>query len=277
MKVITFFNDKGGVGKTAFSILFASWLAYDQNETVRVLDFDYPSHQIASKRKDEIQLIKSNPVFAKNVTQRPYSITEPKGCPPYTNEQLKAFINDIRRLKQEKGYLIIDFPGSFKASDAAPAIIMAGLVDLVVFPIDSDANSSGRALFINHTINDPRRIAAEGVSKQDVLMLWNRETNQERKGKRDFYAEREVYFHRLGIPVCTHRAHEILSMRRTGDVFGFIQSTVCYPKKNIQMNAQWLEPLLQEIKDRLDGRWVSSVPIPKVVNEYVKDEDAEQE
>lgn len=275
MKVITFFNDKGGVGKTAFSILFASWLAYEKKEKVRVFDFDYPSHQIAALRKDEILLIKNNKDFAKLVTSAPYPISEPKGYAPYTDEQLKALVAGIRSMSNEKGYLVIDFPGSFKRSDASFAILMSGLVDLVVFPIDSDTNSSGRALFVNSVLNNPKRLSAAGARKQDTLMLWNRETNQERRGKRDYYAEREVFFNRIGVPVCTQRAHELLSMRRRGDVFGFIQSTVCYPKKNIQMNAPWLEPLLQEIKERLDGDWVNPFPLPQNISSVANDEDFE--
>ena len=41
MKIITFFSEKGGVGKTSFAILYASWLKYQNGIDVGVADFNY--------------------------------------------------------------------------------------------------------------------------------------------------------------------------------------------------------------------------------------------
>ena len=51
MKTVSFYNEKGGVGKTTFSILYASWLKYKHGVDVAVVDLN---NRIASYRKDEM-------------------------------------------------------------------------------------------------------------------------------------------------------------------------------------------------------------------------------
>lgn len=50
MKTITFYNEKGGVGKSTFSIMYASWLKYKHNVNVAFLDLNCRAEQY---RKDE--------------------------------------------------------------------------------------------------------------------------------------------------------------------------------------------------------------------------------
>ena len=48
MKVITFFNEKGGSAKSTFATIFASWLQYEHGVNTAVVDID---NRIARDRK----------------------------------------------------------------------------------------------------------------------------------------------------------------------------------------------------------------------------------
>jgi cellulose biosynthesis protein BcsQ len=73
MKTITFFSEKGGVGKSSFSIMYASWLS-KHGIDVALADFN---HRISRYRESEIRarnkFIEENP----EVTSSPIRKT---GC-----------------------------------------------------------------------------------------------------------------------------------------------------------------------------------------------------
>lgn len=257
---LSFFNEKGGTGKTVFNTCFASWLRYEKGYEVRVQDFDFPSYQLFNMRAHEIELIRNNSDFTKFITLPPYPLGKIEGKKAYTNDQLRRITNQIREESKGDGFYIMDFPGRFLPNDPVHAIAMAGLLDYVIFPIDTDRQSQTSALLCNGVLNNPRSLAYMGKEHQNTLAFWNRETRTERTGKRDYYTEVTEIFKKAGIPVCNNRAREFLSMRREGETFGFIRSTVCYPKLNVRRSAPWLEPLFEEILQRIMGNKVMYPP-----------------
>lgn len=261
MKRITFFNEKGGTGKTLFNMSFASWLAYDQGERVFVRDFDTPSNQIHTLRIKELEMAREDPAFARLITAAPYPIRKEEVTVDIRDAAAKhALAEKIRRESVGEGYYIMDFPGLFNSRTAFFNLAASGLIDTVIFPVDSDEASYARAMYVNSIINNPKLLRVTGRDHQDVLFLWNRETNQERRGKKDHYSEAEAMFRRIGIPVCNHRVREFLSFRRDGETFGFVKSTICYPRLNIRRNAPWLEDVFAELKARIDGTWTDPAP-----------------
>ena len=51
------FHPKGGVGKTTFTVLAASYLYYLKGYDVAVVDCDYPQHSIAGMRKRDAEQV----------------------------------------------------------------------------------------------------------------------------------------------------------------------------------------------------------------------------
>lgn len=52
---VAFSTQKGGVGKTTFTVLAASYLYYLKGYDVAVVDCDYPQHSIAGMRKRDAE------------------------------------------------------------------------------------------------------------------------------------------------------------------------------------------------------------------------------
>lgn len=239
MRVISFYNDYKEVGKTSLSILFASWLAYELGESVRVIDYDYPALPIVSKRKDELRSIRLFKNVGKVDSRRLYKVSE--GI---------SFV-DISSFAKKKGYLILDFPSNFNSLDVSINLIMTRQMDLVVYPITLNPRSSGRALYLNHLVNNPSWIAANSFSKQKSLLLWNRLPQSDKTEKK--VSAVNVYLQKIGMPVCENRAYEVNSTEAKDGLFDVLASTIDYPKGFVEENAPWLEPLFREIKDNLDG------------------------
>lgn len=259
-KVVTIFNEKGGVGKTTLSVLLADFLAYYENpsigkkkENVTVYDFDYPSYHLSAMRlEDEKTLQSGNPEFVKAVGSAvPYPIARVKGG-GLNDKSVTAYIKKQRETGD--GYIIMDFPGRFNPSDPVFTLTFAGLIDLFVIIIDSDRQSQESALKIAGFFSDERIAAQCGKpGGQEFMFVWNRETSSERTGKRDWYSIKEEYFRNMGIPVAKTRIRDILTLRRDSGIYGFVRNTMCWPEKNIEMRCPYMTTLFMEIKDALDN------------------------
>ena len=57
---VAFSTQKGGVGKTTFTVLTASYLHYLKGYDVAVVDCDYPQHSIAGMRKRDAETVSSD-------------------------------------------------------------------------------------------------------------------------------------------------------------------------------------------------------------------------
>ena len=60
---VAFSTQKGGVGKTTFTVLAASYLHYLKGYNVVVVDCDYPQHSITAMRKRDSELVYSNHLY----------------------------------------------------------------------------------------------------------------------------------------------------------------------------------------------------------------------
>lgn len=264
MKVVTFFNEKGGTGKSTFTALFACYLRYKKGCPVTVIDFDHPNYQLYSLRETDNRILQKEPnsalsryVAANTVSPFKMIRAEAPGGKSYSQLHLEKMADTILSLKDKPGYLLLDFPGRFLISDPAYFFALKGIIDLFVMPVDSDRQSIVSALqIINNVFRDSDFIAATGRDHpQDVLILPNRENQKERVGKGDRYAIIEEGFRKKNIPVTGARMREILIARRDANTFGFIRNTLCWPQQNIDRACPYIELIFEEIKSRLDGTW----------------------
>ena len=60
---VAFSTQKGGVGKTTFTVVVASYLYYLKGYNVAVVDCDYPQHSISAMRKRDAEQVNSEGVI----------------------------------------------------------------------------------------------------------------------------------------------------------------------------------------------------------------------
>lgn len=147
MKIITFFSEKGGVGKTSFAILYASWLKYQNSIDVGVADFNY---RIKGIRKRELE-------HRIRLWEKDNSLPKPdeNNAWPLVTTDFK----EIAELKKEgfsfpyatwleskiqdggpfegKEIVICDFPGALSSGEYTQ-VQYKGLINLTVIPLERD-------------------------------------------------------------------------------------------------------------------------------------------
>ncbi len=262
VKTITFFNEKGGSGKSTLTAMFASFLAYKKKCRVFVYDMDFPGYHLFEFRSNDMKVysVNQDSTFAREAKQNMkewYPVTRAAAKAAFSTGDLESIAETLRREKEKASrlpgdtYFLIDFPGRYLPNDPVYYLSKKGLLDMIIFPMDSDSQSRTAALMTYNTMQQEY----EGKGKQEVLLLWNRETAGERMAKKDPYTEYETVFKLLGLPIAGVRIRDIPIARRDANSYGFIRNTLNWPENNIARNCAYIESLFEEIKHRIDGTW----------------------
>ena len=210
MKTITFFSEKGGVGKSSFSIMYASWL-HKQGIKVAVADFNnritfYRNAEISERQK----LIKANP----DAGIEPFRLEDTwpiinayrSEIEPYRQEGIQLphaawFRDEIRKGRlQNYDIVLCDFPGSLSGKEFTDLLAMR-LLNLIVIPTEKDRmtlnstfslanilqkNERNYCCFINKAqlnfrhFRDKYIILGQGLAKKGIPMLPDMVTYSER-------------------------------------------------------------------------------------------------
>jgi len=116
---VAFSNQKGGVGKSAFTTLAASYLHYAGGKNVAVIDCDYPQHSIFTMRERDKTMLSANEAY-KDLMVSQFEAIGKKAYP-------------VLKAKPEEAVSIAD-----KLVNASPVP-----VDVVFFDLSGTVNSSG--------------------------------------------------------------------------------------------------------------------------------------
>lgn len=251
MKVITFFAEKGGMGKSTLTAMMASWLAYEKKERVMALDFDYPNHQLYGFRQNDLAELKSNEKYRQMCGENiPFPLHKVDFLAKDPAKKV-VLLENIRGLLEGDGYCLMDFPGRFLPDDPAAILAFNGVVDYMVLLADSDAQSRASAMFVYAQLNSDSFLKYSGKrTGQDMCLLWNRETHNERRGNRDWYGPAERKFADIGLEVCPVKIRDIPITRREAGVFGFVRNTLCWPAQNVSRACPYMVDIFEYILER---------------------------
>ena len=256
MKIFTFFNCKGGVGKTTLIILLASYLAYVKHLRVIVVDMEKPDYRIRRFRESEIEQLAdpSTPLAryaSRNQMPDPstyYTIQE-SGLTmyEYTPESIRDQVDRIADMKCDDEYdvALLDFPAGFAKGLPIYRLAEEGILDAVYVPhaLESQERRSACRAALG--------LATDG---EKVRLLWNNvDANIIRhQGHRLDEGEREVEFLKdYEVLYSPTRIKHFAKAAQETDEKCFVRTTVCWPDRYVRMWCPELIDLFEEIVNLL--------------------------
>lgn len=255
MKTFCFFSEKGGVGKTTLTIFFAAYLAYCCGKKVKVIDTEAPTFRICEFRKKEeilLQRNEPNPLsnYAKSHTMplSRYDI-DCRGCAvnTYTVRDRQELVRSIQRdINDNKyDYELIDFPAGYSENTPITDIVRNGLLDLVYIPTSTETQERRSAFIV------AQHMKSLG---QDVRILWNRINPAYMKSPELLIQSENQIEAKIGVKHSAVRIKAFNKATQAADVNCFTRTTICWPKRYIEMACPELKNLFKEIVDILDTK-----------------------
>ena len=174
--LIAFSTQKGGMGKTALTVLSASYLHYVKGYDVAVIDCDYPQHSIVEMRERDIDKV-TNDNHYKAMAYQQFKTLQKKA---YLVEESNAAdaIAVAERLQQENNldFIFFDLPGTLNTKGVVKTLAM---MDYVFIPVSADRVVLESTLQFATTIHD--NLITTGKSNiKELFLIWNMVDGRER-------------------------------------------------------------------------------------------------
>ena len=174
--LIAFSTQKGGMGKTALTVLTASYLHYAKNYNVAVIDCDYPQHSIVEMRDRDTEQIKNN-LYYKRIAYEQFKTLQKKA---YRVEESNAAdaITVAERLQKENDldFIFFDLPGTLNTKGVVTTLAM---MDYIFIPVSADRVVLESTLQFATTIRD--NLITTGKSNiKELFLIWNMVDGRER-------------------------------------------------------------------------------------------------
>lgn len=236
-RVISFYTDKGGTGKTTMNVTLCSYLAYKLGYSVILFDTDYPSLHAHELRKRELEAIEKDIELREFVQQsfsgdiRPYEIFA-------VRDDFDRVVKTLQTVKNAGNYdfIIIDLPGALN-NDFVKKIVPARIIDNYFLPTTLDKTVMVSNIKLGNLL--------KGYAK-DVQIVWNNVFHYDKPQMYDAYSR--MLIESYGISVLRSRVKNTVYLRREmGTERNFFKSTLCYPEAFINKNRSNIPDLFNEI------------------------------
>lgn len=193
---VAFSTQKGGVGKSAFTVLAASYLHYTKGLNVAVVDCDYPQYSIHALREREKKQIESDEFYREMVVnhfaalnKKSYTILCSKADSAIAQSQ-EFLANDPK----EYDVVFFDLPGTVNTKGVIETL---SSVDYIFTPIIADRFVLESSLNFASKLNEAIVINQSNRLK-GIHLFWNLVDGRE---KTDLYSIYEEGINSLGLSV----------------------------------------------------------------------------
>ncbi len=181
---MAFATQKGGVGKTTFTVLTASYLHYTKGYNVLVVDCDYPQHSIHWLRQREVETVSSNKGLKSlafeqftELNKKAYTIlkTSTQSAPTLVAEHL-------RQSDKLPDIVLFDIPGTVNTTGMHRLLM---LLDVFVVPISADR------VILESSLNFAKAISEmiKGETGKQLYLFWNMEDKREKTSLYESYTK----------------------------------------------------------------------------------------
>ena len=252
MKTFTFYNHKGGTGKTTLLLLLAAYLRYFLGFRVKVIDAQCPEYPTILFRENDLKNAQEDGTYLANYLHKR------EAQPPFPIEMVGMPVNeytedDIRRLawkvneeikRNEYDYLLIDFPGGGWSSKTPIACLAKNhLLGGIYVPFSPEFQESA----------DAYRLACNFQKMgQPYRLLWYRLQDEYLKHKAMELDECERQLAEQGIQCAKIRVRSFNKATKASDVRCFVRNTLCWPDRYVKMVCPELIDLFDEIVQFLE-------------------------
>ena len=244
--LVAFSTQKGGIGKSALTVLMASYFHYAKGYNVGVIDCDYPQYSISKMRDRDKEIANKIPHYKMKLFNQ-YKILGRKTYPienapaPEAIKMAKKMIDEYPN--EAPDIIFIDLPGTLNSEGVIQT--MASL-DYIFSPISADRMVLQSTLEFASIINDT--IMSTGKSHlQGLNLLWNMVDARE---KSDLYKSYEEGIGELGLNVMKNFLPDTKRYRHemTEAVAPIFRSTL-FPVDKRLIKGSMLDSLADEIEE----------------------------
>lgn len=242
-------TQKGGVGKTSFTVLLASHFYYRSGYNVLVIDCDRPQYSIIEMRDRDSEVVMKNDYYKrmaynqfKELKKRAYPIVRAKA-----EEAIEVAEEYIEKSEQPFDLVLFDLPGTVNSAGVLKTIAK---MNYLFSPICADKLILTSTLSFLDTLN--KELVCRGQTDiKGMYLYWNQVDGRE---KSELYAIYEKVIGDLGLHLMktfvpdTKRFRKEMSEGAGKAVF---RSTL-FPTDRRLMRGSRLEELFDEIKSILE-------------------------
>lgn len=241
---IAFSTQKGGVGKTAFTVLLSSYLHYLGGKSIAVVDCDFPQHSIMEMRKRDQGLVISDPYYKrmaydqfKEIAKKAYPVI---GSNPINAiEDAQKFIADS---ENKIDIVFFDLPGTMNSKGVISTLRE---MDYIFAPVSADRLVLASTLSFASSLNE-NLISVGKSSIKGMYLFWTMVDGRE---KTPLYEAYNDAIGELGLSLLNTRIPDTKRFRREMDethrpVF---RSTIFPPDKYLIKGSN-VDELVTEIR-----------------------------
>jgi cellulose biosynthesis protein BcsQ len=240
---VAFSTQKGGMGKTAMTVLAASYLHYTKGYHVAVIDCDFPQHSIVKERKRDGELVIGDPYF-KRAAYEQFRSLEIKTYPVKGSLPENA-IEDAQTLmdNSEKAFDVIffDLPGTLNSEGVLKTLAS---MDYIFTPVSADRFVLESTLQYATLINDNLISVGRGRIR-GLHLFWNMVDGRE---KTPLYGVYENAIGELGLSVMkTMLPNSVRFRKEMSAEHGTIFRSTVFPADKSLLKGSGIEELVNEI------------------------------
>ena len=206
---ITFSTQKGGVGKTALTVITASYLHYIKGYNVGVIDCDCPQYSISEMRDRDIKQIQTNPHYAElaskqfatlNKSAYPVEASTVTDAITAANDMIKSYQTDF-------DIIFFDLPGTLNTDGFIDTV---SEMDYIFSPISADRLVLESTLIFALSFSE--MVIQTKLSKtKGLYLLWNLVDLREQT---ELYDEYTKLIQQIGLNVLSTRLPDTKRFRK---------------------------------------------------------------
>jgi len=227
---VAFSTQKGGMGKTAVTILTASHLHYVRGFNVAVIDCDFPQHSIVKERERDVNLVMGNMYF-KRLAYEQFKSLGNKAYPVEESNTIEAMNTAnalIESAERPLDVIFFDLPGTLNTTGVVKTL---AAMDYIFTPISADRLVLESTLQYATMLND-HIISQNKGNIKGLFLFWNM---VDRREKSPLYEAYEGAIAELGLTVLNTSLPNSIRFRKemSSERNTIFRSTLFPPDKNL--------------------------------------------